>query len=120
MALKLSSRQLQQLDFLRTLPPRFAKMHAVIEQMSSNHADDTMVRGFCRSLDEVKALSQQYGLSGLAETAGLMATMGRRNGALLMRVRGLRELLGSLRINCEGALKNASTPEREAAPEAGD
>jgi hypothetical protein len=28
-----------------------------------------------------------------------------------MKVRGLRELLGSLRINYEAALKSASTPE---------
>ena len=30
-----------------------------------------------------------------------------------MKVRGLRELLGSLRLNYEGALKTASTPERD-------
>jgi hypothetical protein len=111
-ALKLSSRQLQQLDFLNTLPPKFQRMQAVIEQMSTTQADDSAVRGFCRGLDEIKAKSQQYSLGGLAETAGLMATMGRRNVGLQMKVRGLRELLGSLRINYEGALKQASTPER--------
>jgi hypothetical protein len=37
--------------------------------------------------------------------------MSRRGGGLPMKVRGLRELLGSLRINFDAALKTASTPE---------
>ncbi len=113
MALKLTSRQLQQIEFLRTLPPKFQRFQAIIEQMASQQADETIVRGFCRSLNELKAMAQQYSLSGLADTAGHMATMGRRGGGVQMKVRGLRELLGSLRLNYEGALKTASTPERD-------
>jgi hypothetical protein len=121
-ALKLSSKQLRQREYLNTLPPRFQRLQAIIEQMSSLQADDATVRAFCRILDEVKAGCQQYGMSGLSETAGLMATMGRRGGGVQMKVRGLRELLGSLKTNYEGALKKASTPgavpddEQEQAP----
>ena len=113
MAPKLSSRQIQQIQYLQTLPPKFQRLQAVIEQMATQHADETVVRGFCRTLDEIKATAQQYSLGGLADTAGHMATMGRRGGGLQMKVRGLRELLGSLRLNYEGALKTASTPERD-------
>lgn len=116
MALKLSSRQLQQLEFLRTLPPKFQRLQSIIEQMSSLQADESTVRGFCRSLDQIKAGAQQYSLGGLADTAGHMSTMGRRSGGVQMKVRGLRELLGSLRLNYEGALKKASTPEKDSGP----
>ncbi len=110
MALKLTSRQLQQREYLNTLPARFQRLHGMIEQMATLQADDATIRAFCRILDEMRAGCQQYSLNGLAETAGLMATMGRRGGGVQMKVRGLRELLGSLKTNHEGALKRASTP----------
>ena len=50
----------------------------------------------------------------LFRSAGFMGTMARRGGGLQMKVRGLRELLGSLRTNFDGAVKAASTPERGA------
>jgi hypothetical protein len=37
--------------------------------------------------------------------------MTRRGGGLQMKVRGLRELFGSLKINYEAAMRAASTPE---------
>jgi hypothetical protein len=73
-----------------------------------------VVRGLGRLLDEIKAQAQSSGLGGIADTAGYMGTMTRRGGSLQMRVRGLRELLGSLKTNYEGALKAASTPEKQA------
>ena len=111
MALKISSRQQAQIGFLQTVPPKLARIHAVIEQMAALQADDVTVRGLGRMLDELKANAQGFGLTGLAETCGLMGTMSRRGGGLQMKVRGLRELLGSLKINYEAALKAASTPE---------
>ena len=113
---KLSSRQQAQLAFLQQLPPKFQRMHSVIEQMSSLKVDDTILRGFGRLLDEVKGKASALSLNGLAETAGIMGTMLRRGGGLQFRVRGLRELLGSLKINYEAALRQATTPEKPAAP----
>ena len=110
MALKLTSKQQSQMAYLETLPPRFQRVAGIIEQMASQNADDTTVRGMCRTLDEVKAKSQALGLSGLADAAGIMSTMARRNGSVQMKVRGLRELLGTLRANFDGAMKKASTP----------
>lgn len=114
---KLSSRQQAQLAFLQTLPPKFQRIHAVIEQMAAMHADDTVVRGLIRGLEEIKGHAGALSLSSLADTAGLMATMARRGGGLQMKVRGLRELLGSLKFNYEGALRQATTPEAPAGPE---
>jgi hypothetical protein len=111
MAQKLSSRQVAQLEYLQTLPQRFQRIHAVIEEMSALRADDVVVRGLTRLLDEMKAKSGGLSLSGLADTAGLMSTMARRGGGLQMKVRGLRELFGSLKINYEAALRSATTPE---------
>jgi hypothetical protein len=111
MAIKLSSRQQAQLAFLQTLPPKFQRMHGVIEQMAALRADESVVRGFARQLDELKANASALSLTGLADTAGLMGTMARRGGGLQMKVRGLRELLGSLKINYEAAMRSATTPE---------
>jgi hypothetical protein len=113
MGLKLSSRQQAQVAFLQQVPPKLDRIKAVIEQMSAMQADDNTVRGLGRLLDQLKANAQGFGLTGFAETCGLMGTMSRRGGGLQMKVRGLRELLGSLRINYEAALKSASTPEAE-------
>jgi hypothetical protein len=121
MAPKLSSRQQAQLAFLQQLPPKFQRMHSIIEQMSSLRVDETIVRGFGRLLDEVKGKATALSLNSLAETAGLMGTMLRRGGGLQFRVRGLRELLGSLKTGYEAALRSATTPEgpeEEGSPEA--
>jgi hypothetical protein len=71
-----------------------------------------------RQLDEIKGKAGGLSLSGLADTEGLMGTMARRGGGLQMKVRGLRELLGSLKINYEAAMRSATTPEA-AGPAAG-
>lgn len=114
MGQKLSSRQQAQLALLQMLPPRFQRMRTVIEEMAASRADEVAVRGFARQLDELRAQAQALNLARLADTAGLMATLARRSGGLQVRVRGLREQLGSLKLNYETALKNATTPEAEA------
>ncbi len=111
MAPKLSSRQQAQLAFLETLPPKFQRIHGVVEQMAHLQADESTVRGLGRLLDEIKGTAGALSLTGLADTAGLMGTMSRRGGGLQMKVRGLRELFGSLKINYEAALRSATTPE---------
>ena len=111
MALKLSSRQQAQHAYLQTIPAKFDRIHRVIESMGAQQADDVMVRGLGRVLDEMKANCQALGLTGLVETCGLMGTISRRGGGVQMKVRGLRELLGSLKINYDAALKAATTPE---------
>jgi hypothetical protein len=117
MAIHLTSKQHQQLSYLETLPPKFQKATSVIELLNTAKADDSAIRGLCRMLDEVKANSQALGLPGLADAAGIMGTMARRGGGVQMKVRGLRELLGTLRANYEGALKKATTPEKEKSAE---
>ena len=79
--------------------------------MTALRADEAVVRGLARLLDEIKGNASGLSLTGVADTAGLMATMTRRGGGLQMKVRGLRELLGSLKINYESAMRSATTPE---------
>ena len=112
MAVKLSSRQLAQLAYLETLPPKFGRVHSVIEEMAGLRADDVVVRGLARLLDQIKGEAGALSLTGLAETAGIMSTMTRRGGGLQMKVRGLRELFGSLKINYDAAMRAATTPEQ--------
>jgi hypothetical protein len=111
MAVKLTSRQQAQLAYLQTMPPKFQRIYAVVEEMSALRADEAVVRGLARLLDEIKGNSSALSLTGVAETAGIMGTMTRRGGGLQMKVRGLRELLGSLKTNYEAALRSATTPE---------
>ena len=103
--------------FLEQLPPKFQRMHSIIEQMSSLKVDEAIIRAFGRILDEIKGKATALSLNGLAETAGLMGTMLRRGGGLQFRVRGLRELLGSLRSNYDAAVRDATTPEDKAESE---
>lgn len=110
---KLSSRQQAQLAWLDTVGPRLDRVRHVIEAMAIMQADDVMVRQLGRLLDEIKSGAQAQGFGALSETAGIMATMSRRGGGLQMKVRGLRELSGSLAINLEGAFRQASVPERD-------
>ncbi|HEU4829070.1 MAG TPA: hypothetical protein VFT04_07730 [Gemmatimonadales bacterium] len=112
MAQKLTSRQQSQLAFLQTLPPKISRIKNIIEQMNSLKADEATVRALSRMLDEIKAGAQGLSLGGIAETAGLMSTMSRRGGGQQMKVRGLRELLGSLQTNYDGAIRAATTEER--------
>jgi len=114
MAVKLTSRQQAQLAYLQTLPPKFQRIHSIVEEMAGLRADESVVRGLARLLDEIKGNASALSLTGLADTAGIMATMTRRGGGLQMKVRGLRELLGSLKINYEGAMRSATTPESPA------
>lgn len=111
MALKLSARQQAQLGYLQTLPPKFSRIRNTIEQMATLKADEALVRGLGRTLDEIRANAQALSLGGIADTCGLMSTIARRGGGLQMKVRGLRELLGSLQINYDGALRAATLPE---------
>jgi hypothetical protein len=117
MAPKPSSRQQAQLAYLQTLPPKFQRIHNIVEQMSGLRADETAVRSLGRLLDEIKGNGSALSLTGLAETAGIMGTMLRRGGGVQLKVRGLRELLVSLKTNYEGALRSATTAEGEAEEE---
>ena len=112
MAPKLTSRQLAQLGFLETLPPKFARWHNIVEQMASLQADEATVRNLCRSLDETKTQAGTLNLTSLGDTMGMMAMLARRSGGLQMKVRGLREGLVGLKVNYEGSLRAASTPEQ--------
>ena len=110
MAVKLTVKQQAQLAFLQTLPLKLHRVQTVIEQMAAFQADEAAVRGLCRMLDEMKAGSSQLGLGPLADTTGLMSSIARRSGGLQVKVRGLRELWASLKLNYEGALRIATTP----------
>jgi hypothetical protein len=114
MANKPSTRQQAQLEYLKTLPPKLDRIRRTIEAMAILQADEASVRALGRILDEIKANCQQKGLHRLAETAGSMAMLSRRGGGQQVKVRGLRELLGSFQMNLEGAHRAALVPEAAA------
>lgn len=113
MSLKLSARQQAQLAFLERLPPRIQKFNATIEQMAGGQADDVTIRQLIRACDEIKAGAAQLGINALADAAGGMGSMGRRGGAMQVKVRGLRDLLATLKHSFDVAMKKATTEERE-------
>ena len=117
MAVNLTSRQHAQVAYLQTLPPKFQRIHSVIEEMTAMRADDSVVRGLGRLLDAIKGNASALSITGLSDTAGIMSTMTRRGGGQQMKVRGLRELLGSLKVNYEAAMRSATTPDSQAPDE---
>ena len=81
--------------------------------MATHQADDTSLRAAQRMLDEMKAQASTLGVTALGDTFGYMGTLLRRSGSHQVKVRGLREMLAGAKINFEGALRSASTPETE-------
>jgi hypothetical protein len=111
MADKLTPRQKAQLEVLETLPQKFEQVHRLVEEIAGLRADESVIRRLCRILDEGKAAANAVNLTALSETMGMMGMLARRGGGVQMKVRGLREGLASLKINYEGALRSANTPE---------
>ena len=117
MAAKLSARQQAQLAVLELLPKRFQQLHRMIEELANPRVDETLQRRLVRNLDELKSQTAGIGLGALTETLGVMSMLARRTGGNQMRVRGLQEGLVSLKINYDGALRSATTPEEAVAEE---
>lgn len=116
MSEKLTPKQKAQLSVLEGLPPRFEQFHRLIEEIAGMRADDTVTRRLIRMLDETRAAANTVGLTALSETMGIMGMLARRTSGHQMKVRGLREGLGSLKVNFEGALRAASLGEGEEPP----
>lgn len=114
MAIKLSVRQQSQLAFLQLVPPKIARIKSVVEQMGGGAADETVLRGMIRQLDEMKAHASQLKINGLADAAANMAATGRRGGGQQVKVRALRECIASLNQNYDIAMRKASIPDPEA------
>jgi hypothetical protein len=111
MAPNLSSRQQAQLAYLQLLPQKLQRIYSVVEQLANPRVDETLMRGLGRLLDDIKGNAASLSMAGLAETAGRMGMLVRSGGAMPAKVRGLRELQGSLKINYDAALRAATTPE---------
>jgi hypothetical protein len=107
----LSSRQQAQLAYLQLLPQKLQRIYSVVEQLANPRVDETLMRGLGRLLDDIKGNAASLSMAGLAETAGRMGMLVRSGGAMPAKVRGLRELQGSLKINYDAALRAATTPE---------
>ena len=107
----LSGAQQAQLVYLGSLPPKFERIHRLIEELANLHGGETTTKMLTRMLDELKNGASSLTLTSMADVFGNMGMMARRGGGLPMKVRGLREGLVSLKINYEGALRKASTPE---------
>jgi hypothetical protein len=110
MLLKLSNKQQSQLAFLSLCPPKFQRFYSLIEQLNAPKVDESLVRGLARQCEEMKAGATQLGLGGFGDSASNMASIARRGGGQQVKVRALRDALGALKMNYEGALKKASTP----------
>jgi hypothetical protein len=110
MAPKLSSRQQAQLAYLELLPQKFQRIYSVVEQMAGPRVDEALLRGLGRLLDDIKGNAASLSMGGLSDTAGRMGMLVRGGGGLPMKVRGLRELQSSLKINYDAALRSATTP----------
>jgi chemotaxis protein histidine kinase CheA len=115
---KLSSRQQAQVAFLELLPQKLQRIYSLVERLALPKVDEASLRGLGRLLDDIKGNSSALSLSGLAETAGRMGMLVRGGGGMPLKVRGLRELNNSLKVNYDTALRRASTPEAEAAADA--
>jgi hypothetical protein len=107
---KLSSRQQAQLAYLQLLPQKFQRIYSVIEQLALPRVDETLMRALGRLVDDIKGNAASLSMAGLSETAGRMGMVVRSGGGMPTKVRGLRELQSSLKVNYDAALRSATTP----------
>lgn len=112
---KLSSRQQAQVAFLERVAPKLPRIYSLVERLAAPRADETVLRGLGRLLDDIKANAAALSLGTLAETAGRMGVLVRGGGGMAVKVRGLRELQSSLKISYDAAIRSATTPEEEVA-----
>ena len=113
----LSGAQQAQLVYLGTLPPKFERIHRLVEEVANLHGGETTVKSLTRILDELRNQASSMSLNSLADVLGMMSMVARRGGGMQMKIRALREGLVSLKINYEGALRSASMPEGKPAEE---
>jgi len=113
MAQKLSSRQQAQVAFLERIAPKLPRIYSLVEQLAAPKVDETVLRALGRILEEIKGNAAGLSLGPLADTAGRMVMLIRSGGAMPVKVRGLRELHGSLKTNYDAALRSATTPEED-------
>ena len=109
--LNLSGAQQAQLLYLNSLPPKFERIHRLVEEIANLQGGETTVKTLCRILDELRNQASMLTLNSMADVFGMMSMVARRGGGLQMKVRALREGQASLKINFDGALRAASTPE---------
>ena len=107
----LSGGQQAQLVYLSTLPPKFERIHRLVEEIANMQGGETTAKTLCRILDELRNQATTLSLNALGDVFGMMSMVARRGGGLQMKVRALREGQASLKINFEGAMRAASTPE---------
>ena len=113
----LSGTQQAQLVYLGTLPPKFERIHRLVEEVANLHGGETTIKSLTRILDELRNQASSMSLNSLADVLGMMSMVARRGGGMQMKIRALREGLVSLKINYEGALRSASMPEGKPAEE---
>ena len=107
----LSGAQQAQLVYLGSLPPKFERIRRLVEEIANLQGGEMTVKTLCRILDELRNQSSSLSLNSLADGFGMMSMVARRGGGLQMKVRALREGQAGLKVNYEGALRQASTPE---------
>lgn len=111
MALKLSSKQQAQIEFLDRSFNKVQRIQSLIEKLATPTDAEMAGRSMSRFLDELKTGAASMGLSKVADTAAAMKSTIRQSTALPQRMRSLREGLAGLKHNWEAARKKASTPD---------
>jgi hypothetical protein len=113
MASKLSSRQQAQVAFLERIAPKLPRIYSLVEQLAGPRVDETVLRALGRIVEDIKGNAASLSLGPLSDTAGRMVMLVRGGGPMAVKVRGLREMHGTLKTNYDAALRSASTPEEE-------
>ena len=109
MALKLSSKQQAQLQFLEPFARQLVTMNSLIEQMSAPKVDEQIGRNLLRIASSTKVNCMGLGLARMADNLGQLEQTARRTGGGLAKLRTLREIHTALKQAYEVALKQATT-----------
>src|SRR5216117_236845 len=87
-----------------------------VAELDSNRAAkatfiDNLCESIARQLSQLRQRALTSGIGTIADVAGAMSVMAGRGGGIHMKIRGLTDVVNSLRMQLDQALKQAMTPE---------
>ena len=114
MAKKLSSKAMRKLDTLTEARRKWDRVHSLVEQTASQKTgQDMYLSQIKRAAEDVGRVFMNGGYGPLADGAKEMALLVKRGGSLQTRIRGMREIVGTVHNGIERAEKAVMDDDKE-------
>lgn len=115
MAGKLSPSAQQQIALLELYVPKVARLHTLVETFAVTKGNtDNVTSQLRRAADQLKLTFMTAGMEALSQICGAIAMAAARAGSPSVKIRTLRELVGSLKFQLELLIRTITREDIEA------